>query len=372
MPTRFSRLLATLIVAAAMARRGRGRRREPRAKPRRRRREPTPFALIVAGQIRMLRDPRLLENWRTSILEPLRPAVFMSVNTQWTAAAWVQMQADRHGPNTSAADVDRIRRALSPTYCAVANGTSPQWSWFWSWLDAYRGMAGHEISRGSRFKVVLHARPDLFFDEIFSKGWFDGLLKTRVPFAMIKWDFFGMYSRDLAEVRLRMIEASDYPVPSYCGATDQCNIQFFKAHQPPGAVIIDWPWGKPGYGTTIQRNCQTAPSDKWKVPLAGVCINRTSISRERRRFNVERAFAGRCTSTYACKKFVENGACGEAADAVLAQCKCRRTLTTKFGEVCVERCCARRRKKGRKGGTHPLSWIHRKKHPLRPTIFPNS
>ena len=126
MPTRFSRLLATLIVAAAMARRGRGRRREPRAKPRRRRREPTPFALIVAGQIRMLRDPRLLENWRTSILEPLRPAVFMSVNTQWTAAAWVQMQADRHGPNTSAADVDRIRRALSPTYCAVANSTSPR------------------------------------------------------------------------------------------------------------------------------------------------------------------------------------------------------------------------------------------------------
>ena len=72
-----------------MARRGRGRRREPRAKPRRRRREPTPFALIVAGQIRMLRDPRLLENWRASVLEPLRPAVFMSVNTQWTAAAWV-------------------------------------------------------------------------------------------------------------------------------------------------------------------------------------------------------------------------------------------------------------------------------------------
>ena len=43
----------------------------------------------------MLRDPRLLENWRTSVLEPLRPAVFMSVNTQWTAAAWVQMQAAR-------------------------------------------------------------------------------------------------------------------------------------------------------------------------------------------------------------------------------------------------------------------------------------
>ena len=84
------------------------------------------------------------------------------------------------------------------------------------------------------------------------------------------------------------------------------------------------------------------------------CINRTSISRERRRFNVERAFAGRCTSTYACKKFVENGACGEAADAVLAQCKCRRTLTTKFGEVCVERCCARRRRKAGKAG--PILW----------------
>ena len=181
---------------------------------------------------------------------------------------------------------------------------------------------------------------------------------------MLKWDFFGMYSRDLAELRLRMVEATDYPVPSYCGATDQCNIQYFKSHQPPGAVIIDWPRGQPGWGTTIQRNCQTAPSDKWKVPLAGVCINRTSISREkRRRFNVERAFAGRCTSTYACKKFVANGACAEAADAVLAQCKCRRTLTTKFGEVCVERCCAPRRKKGRKGGAHPLSWLHRKKHP---------
>ena len=141
MPTRFSRLLATLIVAAAMARRGRGRRREPRAKPRRRRREPTPFALIVAGQIRMLRDPRLLENWRTSVLEPLRPAVF-------------------------------------------------------------------------------------------------------------------------------------------------------------------------------------------------------------------------------------NGACGEAADAVLAQCKCRRTLTTNFGEVCVERCCAPRRKKGRKGGPHLTGWFHRKKHPTRKSYRP--
>ena len=137
-----------------------------------------------------------------------------------------------------------------------------------------------------------------------------------------------------------------------------------EAHQPSGAVIIDWPWGKPGYGTTIQRNCQTAPSDKWKVPLGGVCINRTAISREGQRFNVERAFAGRCTSTYACKKFVENGACAEAADAVLAQCKCRRMLTTKFGEVCVERCCARRRKKGRKGGPHLMGWLHRKKrHP---------
>ena len=89
-----TRLLAALLVAAA-AKKAR----------RRRRREPTPFALIVAGQIRMLRDPRLLENWRASVLEPLRPAVFMSVNTQWTAAAWVNnMQADRHGPNTSAAD----------------------------------------------------------------------------------------------------------------------------------------------------------------------------------------------------------------------------------------------------------------------------
>ena len=116
MPTRVTRLLAALIVAA-MARR---RPREPAKARRRRRRGPTPFALIVAGQIRMLRDPRLLENWRTSVLEPLRPAVFMSVNTQWTAAAWVNMQADRHGPNTSAADVDRIRRALSPTRTARA------------------------------------------------------------------------------------------------------------------------------------------------------------------------------------------------------------------------------------------------------------
>ena len=141
MPTRFSRLLAAVFVAAAMARRSRLRRREP-AKARRSRREPTPFALIVAGQIRMLRDPRLLENWRTSVLEPLRPAVF-------------------------------------------------------------------------------------------------------------------------------------------------------------------------------------------------------------------------------------NGACGEAADAVLAQCKCRRTLTTNFGEVCVERCCAPRRKKGRKGGTHPLGWLHRKKHPRSSRFRPD-
>ena len=72
--------------------------------------------------------------------------------------------------------------------------------------------------------------------------------------------------------------------------------------------------------------------------------------------------AHRCTSTYACKKFAENGACAEAADAVLAQCKCRRTLTTKFGEVCVERCCAPRRKKGGKDGTHLMGWLHRKKH----------
>ena len=136
MPIR-ARLLAAVIVTAAMARR---RRREP-AKARRSRREPTPFALIVAGQIRMLRDPRLLENWRTSVLEPLRPAVF-------------------------------------------------------------------------------------------------------------------------------------------------------------------------------------------------------------------------------------NGACGEAADAVLAQCKCRRTLTTKFGEVCVERCCAPRRKKGRKGGPHLMGWLHRKKHPTRKSYRP--
>ena len=53
-------MLAAVLVAAAMARR---RRREP-AKARRSRREPTPFALIVAGQIRMLRDPRLLgQTW---------------------------------------------------------------------------------------------------------------------------------------------------------------------------------------------------------------------------------------------------------------------------------------------------------------------
>ena len=131
--------------------------------------------------------------------------------------------------------------------------------------------------------------------------------------------------------------------------------------------MVEASWGKPGYGTTIQRNCQTAPSDKWKVPLGGVCINRTAVSRDGR-FNVERAFAGRCTSTYACKKFVENGACAEAADAVLAQCKCRRTLTTKFGEVCVERCCAPRREKG---GTHLMGWLHhRKKHP-RSSRFPD-
>ena len=69
-------MLAAVLVAAAMARR---RRREP-AKARRSRREPTPFALIVAGQIRMLRDPRLLENWRTSVLEPLRPAVLKNLS----------------------------------------------------------------------------------------------------------------------------------------------------------------------------------------------------------------------------------------------------------------------------------------------------
>ena len=86
------------------------------------------------------------------------------------------------------------------------------------------------------------------------------------------------------------------------------------------------------------------------------------LSEETKLINVERAFARRCTSTYACKKFVANGACAEAADAVLAQCKCRRTLTTKFGEVCVERCCAPRRKKGRKGGPHLMGWLHRKKH----------
>ena len=63
------------------------------------------------------------------------------------------------------------------------------------------------------------------------------------------------------------------------------------------------------------------------------------------------------------KKFVANGACGEVADEVLAQCKCRRTLTTKFDEVCVERCCAaRRRRKRGKGGTHLMGWLHRKKH----------
>ena len=90
MPTRF---LAAVLVTAAMARR---RRREP-AKARRSRREPTPFALIVAGQIRMLRDPRLLENWRASLLEPLRPAAFMSLNTEWNAARG-NLQADRRGP----------------------------------------------------------------------------------------------------------------------------------------------------------------------------------------------------------------------------------------------------------------------------------
>ena len=63
--------------------------------------------------------------------------------------------------------------------------------------------------------------------------------------------------------------------------------------------------------------------------------------------------------------FIENGACADAADAVLAQCKCRRMLTTKFGEVCVERCCAPRRKKGRKGGPHLTGRSHRKKHPTR-------
>ena len=125
MPTRATRLLAAVLVAAAMARR---RRREP-AKARRRRREPTPFALIVAGQIRMLRDPRLLENWRTSVLEPLRPAVFMSVNTQWTAAAWVTFsQADRRGPNKAGlilwagfnARSIRLGRAIAPAPGNVA------------------------------------------------------------------------------------------------------------------------------------------------------------------------------------------------------------------------------------------------------------
>ena len=338
----------------------------------------TPFALIVAGQIRMLHDARLISNWRSSVLEPLRPAVFLSVNTQWTRPAWNPNRP--RGEDTSAADVDRIRQAFLPAYCAVANSTSPRWSWFWSWLDAYRGMAAHEIARGSRFKVVLHARPDLFFREAFSAGWFDGLLQTKVPFALLRWDNFGVMSRDLAEVRLRMVEAADYiSVPSYCaklrngtrtrtfsGPNDRCNMQFLKVHQPIGAVVTNWP----GVELGIQRSCQTAPSDKWKKPLGGVCINRTSHLGKRKPFDVERAFEGRCTSTHACKNNIshDDGACAEAADAVLTQCKCRRHITTKVGEVCAERCCVRGGRRWdavRHAGSHLWSWFHPKKHSKR-------
>mmetsp|Transcript_837 Transcript_837/g.2365 ORF Transcript_837/g.2365 Transcript_837/m.2365 type:complete len:478 (-) Transcript_837:214-1647(-) len=238
-------------------------------------------ALVVAGQIRMLAEPGLVRNWEEAVLEPLRPTVFMSLNADWRTAN----PSGRYGDGSGAQDevVAEIQRVFAPTYCAVTKGMvhlrkgsymGGSLDWFRAWADAYRGLREHERAVNKKFDVVLHGRPDLYFRMKFTPDFFDNA--AGLSFGLLMWDAFAAMSRDVADVRLGMIDSDDFGAPfspEYCrGPWDQCNLMWIKARQPEGASIVEWPKGT--LEVRIQRNCSHPDQkDFWINTYHGICLS---------------------------------------------------------------------------------------------------
>ena len=71
-------------------------------------------ALCLAGQLRTLVLPWMLEQWRVAVVTPLRPDVFLRVSVEST---WMHITA-RHGPHgrrpTASANVLRVLDFFHP------------------------------------------------------------------------------------------------------------------------------------------------------------------------------------------------------------------------------------------------------------------
>lgn len=300
------------------------------------------IALIVAGQIRTLSDPRLVSNWEANVLLPLhRPKTFMSLNRIWSAASWVigEERENHTGARADDEAIDRIKTAFRPEYFAVTDGlvhTSRVGSrggpldWFRSWSDAYSGMETYEIVYGKRFDVVIHARPDLVFMQRLVLSYFWPLVNLSHPFALYRWDYIVVMSRDLAKSRLDMIRDPGFLSgrdAEYCvdGPTDQCNLMWFLAHQPRHASVRKW-----DINAAIQRKCGSREAGSaYKVLRHGICDRGFDPTKQRARLlthsRVEWHKKLRCTITSACKLGhlrSRSKDCFAAADAVLSDCHC--------------------------------------------------
>ena len=303
------------------------------------------IALVVAGQIRMLSEPMLLENWSEAVLKPLKPVVFMSLNSDWKTGN----PSGKFGGGVSSDDVvvERIQSVFEPVYCGVTKGdvhvgkgphARGAYDWFRAWADAYGGLREFERQRRKSFEVVIQARPDLYFSMGFTPDFFENL--RGASYGLVVWDVFAAMSRDVADTRLAMLESKDFLAPhhpDYCrGPWDQCNLMWLKARQPLAASVADFP--KNTVDLRIQRNCSAyepgTPRDFWINTYNGICLDREHnltypLKQSRNLQKNEWLHHLRCTSTFSCKNEKNTdilARCAKAADNIKSKCNCQHRL----------------------------------------------
>ena len=141
----------------------------------------TSLAVLLAGQVRTLSEPAVLDNLRRDIVQHMGAIVFAHVSIEHTyswhlhlanmSTRWKATDSGTH-PR-----VDAIKRALMPVYMRVESDLDivghPKWAGslhgqpgeadtlFFRWLLLRDALVSEEAVRGTRFAFVLRLRPDL-------------------------------------------------------------------------------------------------------------------------------------------------------------------------------------------------------------------
>ncbi len=188
------------------------------------------IALLLAGQLRTLSEQEVLGNLRITILEALRPDVFLSVSLTHTYSWQADyFEALENVAPTNASQLREILHALNPVNISISNDEIsrfngrmrrvPMSDTFLRFRQLLNMVLYHERISGFRYQWVIRTRPDLVYGCSLKSLLHESSLGKKV---YVQWDFLAIMSHQAAPLALNLFFEADQFMPCFAFQAELC------------------------------------------------------------------------------------------------------------------------------------------------------